>query len=164
MHIQHVSKSCDDPPSKPPRMKTLSSRAAECNSTTLARLADGLVRLRVKSPETQEVLQELAEVQVFVLCFIGGYLGWDEGIRNCGVWWRFSYHECVFSNQHGWGGLVVHHKWRKARWYIMSQSLAMFSTGWCGMAFFCRNLQVRELCQLCDVTTKTNNWRFTMNI
>jgi len=42
-------------------MKTLSSRAAECNSTTLARLADGLVRLRVKSPETQEVLQELAE-------------------------------------------------------------------------------------------------------
>ena len=74
-------------------MKTLSSRAADCNSTTLARLADGLVRLRVKSPETQEVLQELAEVQGFfscflLLCFIGGYLGWGwRGLGNCGVWW-----------------------------------------------------------------------------
>ena len=82
-------------------MKTLSSRAAECNSTTLARLADGLVRLRVKSPETQEVLQELAEVQVFVLCFIGGYLGW--GWRGLGIvgFGGGSVITGVFSNEHG---------------------------------------------------------------
>lgn len=67
-------------------MKTISSRAAECNSTTLARLADGFVRLRVKSPETQEVLQELAEVQFSVVLYWWKFrMGWDwEGSV---AWW-----------------------------------------------------------------------------
>lgn len=74
-------------------MKTLSSRAAECNSTTLARLADGLVRLRVKSPETQEVLQELAEVQVFCRAFLVDMWDGDGGDEELwGGKWRFSYH------------------------------------------------------------------------
>ena len=41
-------------------------------------------------------------------------------------------------------------------WYIMSQSLAILQPRDVLQGYFCRNLQVRELCQLCDVTTKTN--------
>ena len=44
------------------RMKTLSSRAEECNGATLARVADAAVRLRTRSPEVEELLQRLAEV------------------------------------------------------------------------------------------------------
>ncbi|CAL1173786.1 unnamed protein product, partial [Cladocopium goreaui] len=45
-------------------MKTLSSRAEECNGATLARVADAAVRLRTRSPELEELLQRLAEVTV----------------------------------------------------------------------------------------------------
>ena len=47
---------------QPLRMKTLSSRAEECNGATLARVADAAVRLRTRSPELEELLQRLAEV------------------------------------------------------------------------------------------------------
>ena len=104
-------------------MKTISSRAEECNSTTLARLADGLVRLRVNSPETQEVLQELAEVEFGFFCwfFFGSkwWIIWDE---DEGVW-GWCYHCFSIKALLRWVFVGIM-KMKKARWYIMSQILA----------------------------------------